>query len=888
VPCPSLRCAASCAGLWARTRWASGQWEMVADHGVVKAVSIVSTPALNIFEYFGTESSGDTRLSACVASATERCGQAFQEPEFDEYVLVTSGRVELVRGGNERTIVSQGEGVLLKAGERVTWTWPEACQYVIICLPSLAPEDGIEDLAAETPEAQPQAYEPTVVAAEEVAAQASPEPRPADGACNLQADSEEDPEPAGDWPSPEQAPSGERSLPDGARSAGARDADAEEMHAKQVYLKKVQDIFAELEQDGNQEVSLTQFKRAMKARGGSGGSSSGSSSSPSIVGECLEPSQVEILEATTTYTVSSNGTSTSNPCQNLPEYISSSSGSGEAGALMGRATSLSAFEQLLDNDGLLVLRSRLEQEERTVRYGAKHLSTPIVIVSSEIHPWSKTGGLAMVTGSFAYEFAMRGHRTMAVSPYYSRFEGCKMVGRAKVWLDGQEHEVRYYHQRQEYGAGKGCDYVFVDHHSYHRTEGLYGDPKRGGEYEDNLFRFSLLSIAALEAPLVLELAGSTYGQDVCFIANDWQTGLLPVYLLHKYKRSNVYRNARCLMVLHNMGYQGKYRKSRYPCDRFLGLPLEAERVLQGEDINYRSDCINLLGAGIQLADRVLTVSPNYALEMQTPDGGHGLHRILREKAGRRRLVGILNGISDEWNPATDPHIPANYSVADFIIAKRKCKAALQKELGLIPDPDVALLGFCGRLCYQKGVHLITEIIPWLMTDTGNGVNGRVQILLMGKGDSNSEDQLRSAEGCYRGRVCSFVGFKAELEHKMMAACDLLLMPSQYEPCGLPQMYAQQYATLPVVHETGGLKDSVRGLFDEAHSAKSATGFLFSGFNSNKFMERLYQALDIFHNKKALFKQLQENAIKSDYYWPHAMDEYERQIDLTLEEPPTCG
>jgi len=159
---------------------------------------------------------------------------------------------------------------------------------------------------------------------------------------------------------------------------------------------------------------------------------------------------------------------------------------------------------------------------------------------------------------------------------------------------------------------------------------------------------------------------------------------------------------------------------------------------------------------------------------------------------------------------------------------------------------------------------------------------------MGKGDSNSEDQLRIAEGCYRGRVCSFVGFKAELEHKMMAACDLLLMPSQYEPCGLPQMYAQQYATLPVVHETGGLKDSVRGLFDEAHSAKSATGFLFSGFNSNKFMERLYQALDIFHNKKALFKQLQENAIKSDYYWPQAMDEYERQIDLTLEEPPTCG
>eukprot|EP00931_Biecheleriopsis_adriatica_P077811 TRINITY_DN512_c1_g1_i1.p1 TRINITY_DN512_c1_g1~~TRINITY_DN512_c1_g1_i1.p1 ORF type:complete len:1419 (-),score=427.30 TRINITY_DN512_c1_g1_i1:102-4358(-) len=571
---------------------------------------------------------------------------------------------------------------------------------------------------------------------------------------------------------------------------------------------------------------------------------------------------------------------------NFPEDPSTPVFAAKGGEL-SRCASLSAFEQLMDNNERLKLRYEMEDMsiDRPARYGARHLSTPIVIVTSEINPWSKTGGLAMVTSSYAYEFAVRGHRTMAVAPRYGNYKDCHRVCAGKVWLDGKEHEVQYYHQRQEFGGGRGCDYIFVDHGSFHRPQGLYGDPTQGGEYQDNCFRFSLLTLAAAEAPLILNLGGSVYGQEVCFIANDWQTGMLPVYLLYKYKRNGVYLKARCMMVIHNMGYQGKYRRSSFPMEQFFGLPSEASKELEGEDMQFGKDCLNLLGAGIRLADRVLTVSPNYGYEIQTPEGGLGLHNMLKEKANQQRVKGILNGISDEWNPSTDPHIAVRYGINNFEEGKQQCKAALQRELGLHEDPNLCLLGFCGRLCHQKGIHLITESIPWLMENQGNGVNGFVQVVMMGKGETCYETALRQVEGNHRGRVCAFVGFDPQVEHRMMAGCDILLMPSQYEPCGLPQMYAQAYGTLPVVHATGGLKDSVKGFWNEHKDRLYATGFHFDGFDGNKLKERLYQAMDLYRNKGDVWRQLQLNAMKSDYYWPQAIDEYERSIDIVLEDRP---
>jgi len=567
----------------------------------------------------------------------------------------------------------------------------------------------------------------------------------------------------------------------------------------------------------------------------------------------------------------------------------SSSESGGGSEQMERVFSLSALDALLQDPlEKADLRSHLQSEQldKRPKYTSQHLDTPVVVVSSEVNPWSKTGGLAMVAGSYGYEFAMRGHRTMVVSPRYGDYKDAVYVGYAKIWLDGREHEVRYFHLYQDLGEGKGTDYIFVEHESYHRG-GLYCD-RDGKEYVDNLFRYALLTVAAMEAPLVLNLRGSTYGQDVLFIANDWQTGLLPVYHLYKYRRNRTYLNSRCVFVIHNIGYQGKYRLSKFPLDSYLGLPPEAIDLLQGEDLNLGVDCMNLMSAAILASDRVLTVSPNYAVEVQSPEGGQGLHEILTEKGRQLRMAGILNGIADEWDPRTDPHIPRNYGLSDFLEGKAHCKSDLQRSLGLHEDPGAALLGFCGRLCFQKGVHLLTQVIPWLLTYENSGVLGRVQVILMGKGDDLYASQLSNAENTNRGRVCGYVGFDPKVEHRMMAGCDFLLMPSQYEPCGLPQMYAQAYGTVPVVHETGGLKDSVLGLWDEERDRSTATGFLFSGFEENNFKERLYQALEVYHKKQDLFRQIQQNGLQKNYYWPQAIDEYERHLDWTLEGPLAFG
>jgi 1,4-alpha-glucan branching enzyme len=560
-----------------------------------------------------------------------------------------------------------------------------------------------------------------------------------------------------------------------------------------------------------------------------------------------------------------------------------------------RVYSLSALDSLLnDHTGLEFGEERNQlrkgmndaTQDAPERYPARHLDTPVVIVSSEVNPWSKSGGLGMVAGSYGYEFAIRGHRTMVVSPMYAEYQDCTWAGKAQIWLEGREHEVQYFYQRIDYGDGKGTDYIFVNHISYHRPAGLYWDPKEGREYGDNLFRFALLSLASLEAPLILNLQGSTYGQNVLFIANDWQAGLVPNYIHYKYRRHNTYCGARCIFVIHNLGYQGKYMLSKFPLDSFLGLPTDAIDTLQGEDLNLGTDCINLLAAAVKISDRVLTVSPNYAVEIQTPEGGQGLHGLLQAKGAHLRLAGILNGISDEWNPKTDPHIPVNYSLADFEEGKAKCKVDFQRKLGLNEDPNAALVGFCARLCYQKGVQLVTAIVPWLMHDTGNGVNGHVQLVMMGKGDLKYADEIRNAEQSHKGRICGFVGFDPRIEHQMMAACDFYLMPSQYEPCGLPQMYAEQYGTLPIVHETGGLKDSVRGLWDEARDKDTATGFLFCGFDENPLKERMYQALETFHHKRDIFRQMQLNCLRCNNYWPQAIDEYEKHIDWTLEAEPS--
>lgn len=508
-------------------------------------------------------------------------------------------------------------------------------------------------------------------------------------------------------------------------------------------------------------------------------------------------------------------------------------------------------------------------------YDAYNLNVPVVVVTSEVAPFSKTGGLGLVASSYAFEFARNGHRTMVVSPKYNHYENINYVGETRIRVQDQEQTVKYWHLRKDYSEGGGTDFIFVEHPAIQRDGGPYND-RDGREYPDNLLRFTILSLAAMEAPLILNLNGQgTYGDKVLFLANDWQAGMVPVYLCSKYRNHGCYTSSRCIYVIHNLGYQGQYRG--HDPVRFFGL-----------DWKYVGDlmmgkAVNLCKGALIYADRVLTVSPNYAKEIQTPEGGFNLQDFVAAKAVSLRLAGILNGIDDCWNPSTDPNLSQNYSVENFEQSKAINKAALQKSLNLQQDPDVCVLGFVGRLTWQKGVDVLAPVISWIMQDTGNGVTGRVQIILMGQGQHEYVETLRWAENNYKGRICGYVGFDPKVEHHMMGGCDLLLMPSRYEPCGLPQMYSQAYGTLPVVHATGGLVDSVK---DISEGIDVATGFHVRPLSSDKLKEVLFSAVEMHQKRPADFRRMQRTAMQSDYYWPKAMDEYERQIDVALYECPT--
>jgi len=539
------------------------------------------------------------------------------------------------------------------------------------------------------------------------------------------------------------------------------------------------------------------------------------------------------------------------------------------GVPLRHITSFSALTVMADAEEKAEAR-RGSKAKAQKHYEPFNTDVPVVIVSSEIAPWSKTGGLGLVAASYGYEFARNGHRCMAISPKYSHYENISYIGEQRVRVDGREELVKYWHRYMDYGDGQGTDYVFVDHPSIERQGGLYnGDD--GREYSDNLFRFTLLSLAALEAPLNLVIRGSKYGDKVLFLANDWQAGLVPLYLCYKYRCNRCYEQARCIYVVHNLGYQGQYHGVN-SCN-FFGVDQKAAHDLA------MGNSVNLCKGALICSDRVITVSPNYMREIQTPQGGFNLQDFVRAKG--QRLHGILNGIDDCWNPETDSNIVRTFGVDDFVPAKRANKLALQRSLGLAEDPDRVLIGFVGRLTWQKGVDVMGSIISWLMEDTGNGVTGHAQLIMMGNGERQYADTLRWGQQAYPGRVVGYVGFDPKIEHQIMAGADLFLMPSRYEPCGLPQMYSQQYGTLPIVTATGGLTDSV---VDVSEGVDKATGFKISPLESGKMKEVVFRACEMFLKRPEDFRRMQQTAMLTDFYWPRAMDEYERQIDGVLFDP----
>ncbi|VAI82795.1 unnamed protein product [Triticum turgidum subsp. durum] len=512
----------------------------------------------------------------------------------------------------------------------------------------------------------------------------------------------------------------------------------------------------------------------------------------------------------------------------------------------------------------------------------------IVFVTGEAAPYAKSGGLGDVCGSLPIALAARGHRVMVVMPRYLNGSSDKNYAKAlytakhiKIPCFGGSHEVTFFHEYRD-----NVDWVFVDHPSYHRPGSLYGD--NFGAFGDNQFRYTLLCYAACEAPLILELGGYIYGQNCMFVVNDWHASLVPVLLAAKYRPYGVYRDSRSTLVIHNLAHQGVEPASTYPD---LGLPPEWYGALEWVFPEWarrhaldKGEAVNFLKGAVVTADRIVTVSQGYSWEVTTAEGGQGLNELLSSR--KSVLNGIVNGIDiNDWNPTTDKCLPHHYSVDD-LSGKAKCKAELQKELGLPVREDVPLIGFIGRLDYQKGIDLIKMAIPELMReDVQFWYLFTLLQVMLGSGDPIFEGWMRSTESSYKDKFRGWVGFSVPVSHRITAGCDILLMPSRFEPCGLNQLYAMQYGTVPVVHGTGGLRDTVETFNPFGAKGEEGTGWAFSPLTVDKMLWALRTAMSTFREHKPSWEGLMKRGMTKDHTWDHAAEQYEQIFEWAFVDQP---
>ncbi|XP_065856184.1 granule-bound starch synthase 2, chloroplastic/amyloplastic [Euphorbia lathyris] len=483
----------------------------------------------------------------------------------------------------------------------------------------------------------------------------------------------------------------------------------------------------------------------------------------------------------------------------------------------------------------------------------------VILVSAECAPWSKTGGLGDVAGSLPKALARRGHRVMVLAPRYGDYAETLNTGiRKRYKVDGQDFEVLFYQTYID-----GVDFVFMDSPMFrHLENNIYG-----GNRVDILKRMVLLCKAAVEVPWHVPCGGICYGDgNLVFIANDWHTALLPVYLKAYYRDHGLMQFTRSVLVIHNIAHQGRGPVAEFS---YLDLPEHYVDLFKLYD-PLGGDHLNIFAAGLKAADRVVTVSHGYAWELKTIEGGWGLHNIINENDWK--LKGIVNGVdTKEWHPQVDVHLTSdgytNYSLETLHIGKPQCKGALQKELGLPVRPDVPVIGFIGRLDHQKGVDLIAEAVPWLMGQD-------VQLVMLGTGRDDLEQLLRQFEGQFPDKVRGWVGFSVKMAHRITAGADILLMPSRFEPCGLNQLYAMMYGTIPVVHAVGGLRDTVKP-FDPYN--ESGLGWTFESAEPNKLIDAMGNCLLTYREYKKSWDGLQRRGMTQDLSWDHAAEIYEEVL-----------
>lgn len=459
------------------------------------------------------------------------------------------------------------------------------------------------------------------------------------------------------------------------------------------------------------------------------------------------------------------------------------------------------------------------------------MALPVLAVASEAYPLVKTGGLADAVGALPAALAGHGVAVRTLLPGYR--EVMRVLDRPRV-----AHDLPgFFGARARVLAAthRGLDLLVLDApHLFDRAGGPYLAPG-GAEWPDNALRFAALGRAAASLAAALGV-GAVH-------AHDWQAGLAPAYLRFAPRRIP------CLLTIHNMAFQGRFAAALFPA---LGLPPEA---FAREGLEYYGG-IGFLKSGLWFADAINTVSPSYAEEILTPEGGMGLEGLLRGRAGD--LHGILNGLDvADWDPAADAHLAARFSAVDTA-PRAANKAAVQARLGLAPDPDAPLFGFVGRLAWQKGADLLLEAAGVLM-DQG------AQLALVGSGDAPLEEACRRFAAAHPGRAAAFIGFDEGLARRVYGGIDALVVPSRFEPCGLAQLAALRYGAPPVVARTGGLADTVIDASPMALAAGCATGVQVAPGRADALAAGLRRALALFRDR-ATWRTMQARAMATDVSW----------------------
>jgi len=473
----------------------------------------------------------------------------------------------------------------------------------------------------------------------------------------------------------------------------------------------------------------------------------------------------------------------------------------------------------------------------------------IAFVSSEAAPWVKTGGLGDVAGALPLALAQAGHRVRLFLPLYKGIQRDKYkIPSAGTRLKIPVSARIVQGQALSLPVSEGLEAVFIEQDGYFGRDGVYMEPG-GGDYKDNLERFTFFCRAVLETLLIA-------GEKVDIVhAHDWQAAAIPAYLKSAYAGYKVFAGTRSLVTIHNMGYQGRFHPSQW---HTTGLPWD---LFNPEAFEFYGT-INLLKGGLAFADAITTVSPTYAGEIVAPEGGFGLDGFLRSRSAI--LSGVLNGIgAQEWNPAVDRHIKANYS-ADDMAGKRLCKQALVEEMGL-ESGEGPLLAVVSRLADGKGMEILLERI-------GQALDEGARFVLLGSGEKALEKKYLEMAATRPGKMAVVIGFNEGLSHRIMAGADILLVPSRYEPCGLTQMYALAYGTAPVVRATGGLNDTIHQ-YDPATG--KGNGFKFNEYSADALLSKILEAMEIYAGIRGKWNKMIESGMREDNSWGHSAKSYIR-------------